>query len=242
MVGSPGNPVRFANPFQRITGVGWPNDFISVTLTLSGTVDIGFEGFCSPDEDLDPPYWNVWMTRWNLDFTNTIVNIIRPSTTQGITLLSNVSGVPEPNSPEFGAWEVVANTGATQGFGVHGVKGRWVEPSVDFLEIPQLPEVDDFYDTTQIGVIGRGDVFTGSETVCRQGQPSRQCTGNDIGVEPIHFNAQDYGGQTINFSGMSVEYRDNTFLPIGLKITSAGGVPNPNVGTVQILFQKQTIA
>lgn len=249
MPGSVGNPVRFAFPFRRITEVGWPANWIVVSIQMGGDVvsdNVGAVA-CTPFVSATSPMDSNYMSEWNLEFSNPGVQLVKASGSENITSESTVNGTPTPASFTYGAFEKVSGSQVLSGYGSTGVKGRFQLQSGPKVEVPNIPSIDDvFFESLSCTAEGFGDTFTGGSQCS---DPTSQgpdlwttaffCTGYEVGVGNPHDNASVYSDQVLDFSGMTVEYEDDTYEAVGLKVTSSVGTPNPDVGTIQILFQKQ---
>lgn len=232
MAGNAENPVRIG-PFRRIVEVGWPSNWLVVSGGIVGDVVTGHESVpCSPFVNPSPTITShFFMTAWQLEIANVTVARHRKASSAPVTGEAVVSGMPTPESFNFGSYEW-----ATLGTSSRGLVGQFVMPSGATVSVPGYPALDGlFYADLMVDTKGLAHPFTGAVT----------CSGVEPGVGNVEEQAvsethQDMGEQTIDFGGVSVVYKGKTYMAVGLKVTQVNeddtiGKGDPDIGPFQIL-------
>lgn len=272
MAGSESDPV-ILDPFRTIVEVGWRSipEFIKVVIRI-GSDSTGDGLIACPAEYPDPfPYSGVNLTDTYL-VTYVVDNVIEAGVPYSLTAIGywrthsrfmtvdsgehpvTISGVPDgpfiDQSPAAWTYTYVGFAGSSG----HGV--RVTALSADEFDDPDYPSLpDDFYSTTSQPLAMLAHAITDAPACGWQDpgppptnyMPSQSAPDTGTGAnadEDIYFAAAaTIGSATLNFAGVTVSYRGETYSPIAISgSTENTYLRGDDATSISVLCKRNTVA
>lgn len=250
MPGSVDEPVRFANPFQRIVEVGWGGKYLAFSIRINRDPEYGWaEESCGAGDALPGGVHGIYLT--DVDFISLNANgdfdeayIGSGSGWDGLAPGDvSISGLPSLPSPQsFGSWEVAASAHdndpeTSDDLNTRKPFGRWQEVTGSNLDVA-TPDGGVFKSASSVDFELIGQTFTSGPT-CYEISPG---VGNFFMFAPQSAQGPLAGSETsYSLAGVSVTARGKTYSPIGILTIgqSAVGATPVLPGKLWVLCERQ---